>query len=118
LVVDPIVSIQLGVPRASQPQFLVEASLNNLPQEAVDLVRERIAVLDGIEAKLIEAQTRLAANRLGEIELREDEPGQLEREYRRWAQRLADLLGVPLNIYSERFRFGGATAPLNLSVMH
>lgn len=111
-----VVSIQLGVPRASQPMFLVESAMNNLPEEAVGNVRRIIVVLDGVEERLIQAQDRLAAKQVGNITMNPTEPQDLEKEYRRWAERLADFLGVPLNVWSHRFR-GGAGA-LNVAVQN
>lgn len=108
-------SIQLGFPRASQPMFLVDQALERVPEAAGGMVRRLIAVLDSTEERIIQSQRRLAADAVGEIKLRPDEPGQLEREYQRWAQRLADLLGAPLNAYSERFRnlaSGGLNTPV------
>jgi len=71
------------------------------------------------------ARSRFKAMKLGEITLRtgpqDNEIDMLEREYYRWAQRLADVLAVPLNIYSERFRYGaamGGPRPLNVPVRH
>lgn len=113
---NPVSSIQLGVPRASQAQFLVETAMNTVPDTAIGLIRKYVAVLDKIEDRLIDAPTRFEAEKLGEITLNKDEPDMLEREYRRWAQRLADDLGVPLNTYSERFRTGGGSMPLNVPV--
>lgn len=107
LLTNPVTTIQLGFPRAAQPQFLLETAMNSIPVEAIGQIRKYLDILDRVEGLLVEAQERLAANRLGEIDLREDEPGQLEREYARWAKRLADDLGIPLNPYSERFRAGG-----------
>lgn len=116
LVTAPVASIQLGVPRASEPQFLVEFSMNSIPVDAIGQVRRWVAILDSTEETMVDAQSRLAAKRVGNIEMREDELDSLEREYRRWAQRLADDLGVPLNIYSERFR--GGLGSLNIPVAH
>lgn len=116
LLTTPVTSIVMGFPRATQPMFLVESALNNVPEHAANQIRQYIAVLDGIEAKLVEAQDYMVAERLGEITIREDHADKLEREYARWARRLADDLGVPLNAYSERFRAGGIS-PLNLSVV-
>lgn len=97
--------------------FLVEASMNRIPEAAAGQIRQYVAILDGIEAQMVEGQQYLVASKLGEIEIRADHIDQLRNEYRRWAQVLADDLGVPLNIYSERFRFGGS-APLNIPVHH
>lgn len=114
---NPVASIQLGVPRASQPQFLVEAQMNRIPETAIGGIRRMVAILDNIEDRLLDALDRLAADKLGEITLRQNEHDSLEREYVRWAKRLADDLGVPLNAYSERFR-SGAGVPLNVSVQN
>jgi hypothetical protein len=114
---NPVASIQLGVPRASQPQFLLEAQMNRIPEEAIGNVRRLIAILDKIEEQMLDAQDRMKAESLGEITLRKDETDSLEREYARWAKRLADTLGIPLNAYSERFRNGQGRAVLSVPVL-
>lgn len=116
LIVNPVSSIQLGVPRASQPMFLVETALNSIPESGIGQIRRYINILDGIEDRLVDAMERFVATKLGEITLNPDESNKLEIEYSRWAKRLADDLGVPLNAYSERFRSGGAMG-LNVPVM-
>jgi len=79
-------------------------------EEACVRVRQILGVLDGIETKLVEAQERLAAAALDGLKLRENEPDMLELEYRRWADRLADIFGVPKYAYSSRFRAGSGGA--------
>jgi hypothetical protein len=116
LLTNPVSSIQLGFPRASQPQFLVESAMNNLPEAAVGQIRRYISILDTIEDQLVDATLRFKAKKLAEIELRDNETDMLEREYSRWAKRLYDDLGCPLNIYSERFRAGGG-ASINVPVL-
>lgn len=116
LVTQAAASISLGVPRASQPAFLVEFAMNSIPVDAIGQVRRWVAILDTTEETMVDAQSRLAAKRVGNIEMREDELDSLEREYLRWARRLADDLGVPLNVYSERFR--GSAGSLNIPVAH
>jgi hypothetical protein len=107
LLTSPAASIQLGVPRASQAMFLVEQAMNLIMDDAVGIIRAHISRLDRIEEQMDEARERLVAKEVGDIVLRDDEPDLLEKEYRRWAVRLADDLGIPLNAYSERFRSGG-----------
>ncbi len=114
---DPVASIQLGVPRAAQPQFLLEAQMNRIPDTAIGVIRRYVAILDNIEERMLDALDRFSAKELGEITLRDDETTMLEREYRRWAMRLADDLGCPLNQFSERFRTGGGI-PINIPVIH
>lgn len=116
--VEPVASIQLGFPRASQPQFLVEASMERLLPETVMRIQKILSYLDCIEDQQFDANKRLKAQQLGELKLRNTndestEQDLLEEEYFRWASRLADNLGVPLNAYAERFRrftFGGGVS--------
>lgn len=114
---DPVASIQLGIPRASQPMFLVQAQMERIPLAHVGLIRRYISILDMLEDKLVEATERFAAEKLGEITLRDNETQMLEGEYTRWAKRLADDLGVPLNPYCERFRAGAVGLPINVPRM-
>jgi hypothetical protein len=102
--VQPAASIQFGIPKPIQTAFLVELAMNNLIEMACDRVRSIIQVMDGVETKLVESQMRLAAIKLDKLELRENEPDQLEHEYVRWGMRLADILGVPIYAYSTRYR--------------
>jgi hypothetical protein len=118
ILTDPVSSIQLGVPRASQPQFLVEGQMNRIPDTAVGMIRRYVDILDKLEGTLLDAVSRFKASKLGEITLRDNETAMIEGEYFRWATRLADDLGVPLNIYSERFRSGTGALPINIPVVH
>lgn len=102
-------SIQLGIPRPVETLFLVESALNLLIPQSVPRVRSILCTLDSIEEKLIDSQDRLAAESLGSIKLRTtaeglSEPDALEREYERWANRLANVMGVPLYAGAQRFR--------------
>ena len=115
ILTSPVASIQLGIPRASQPMFLVQAQMERIPQPAVGIIRKYIAIMDQIEDKLFDAMDRFEAKELGEITLRDDETTMLEKEYCRWARRLADDLGVPLNPFSERFRMLGMS--VNIPIM-
>lgn len=110
LEVQGAASIQFGIPRPLQTVFLLEDAMNNIIANAISRVQRILTVLDGIENKLIESQDRLAAKRLDSLELRENEPDQLEREYVRWGNRLADILGVPIYAYSTRYRAAGNAA--------
>lgn len=103
--VQPAASIQFGIPRPIQTMFLVDSAMSNLLEESVDRVRKILNVMDRIEDVLAEgAIERLAAIRLDEMELREDEPDKLDKEYQRWGKRLADLLGAPIYPYSARYQ--------------
>lgn len=101
--VQPAASISYGMTRPVQTLFLVETAMSNVLEESIPRVRQMVSVLDNIECRLIDAQERLKALQMGDLQLRPDETDALEREYLRWAQRLADVLGVPLYAYSARF---------------
>ena len=113
---DPVASIQLGFPRASQTMFLVEAAMNRIPDTAIALVRSCVARCDATEQRLFECQERMAATRVDEVDLNENEPTMLRTEYRYWVQKLSDQLGAPINPYSAAFQAG--TQPLNVPVIH
>jgi len=119
---EPVSSIALGFPGAGQAQFLVETAMDRLIPEAVGKILKYLAILDSIEAQMVDALKRLKVQKLGEITLRNsnEEPVEqdlLEKEYNRWAKRLADDLGVPINKFSERFQSGFFGGPgINIPV--
>jgi hypothetical protein len=114
--VQPAASIQYGLPKPIQTLFLVETAMSNIMAVSEERVRKILGILDDLEDKLVEAQDRLAADKLEELVLRRGEPDLLEAEYNRWAGRLADILGVPLYPYASRFREGGGNAVSNVKV--
>lgn len=103
LSVAPAAALQLGLPAPVQTLFVVENAMNNLLVVGEDRVRRMLGTLDGIECRLIDAQDRLAATSLDDLHLNPNEPDALEREYDRWANRLANQLGCPLYPYAKRF---------------
>jgi len=103
-------SIQFGQPALTQTNFLVESALGRVLDTALEQVRSIVSVMDNIETKLIDAQDRLAATRLEDLYLREDETDKLESEYRRWGYRLADILSCPVYPFSRRYAGGAGNA--------
>ena len=103
-------SIQFGIPRPIQTQFLVEDAMNLVLPAAEERVRRIVNIMDGIECKLEQAQDYLVVDRVEDISIRSDNADALEREYYRWACRLADVLGAPLYPGSERFASARRTA--------
>jgi hypothetical protein len=106
---EPTSSIHLGYPAMSQALFLVERAMDNLIPSAVEIVQKNLDHLNSLECMLFDAASRLKVQSVGDVKLRtsNDEPSEtvlLEKEIYRWASRLADNLGVPLNPYSERYR--------------
>ncbi len=113
--VQPAASLSFGIPRPLQTVFLIEQAMNNLIADAETKVRSILCILDNVETKLVEAQDYLVAQKLEDITLRDGHPDLLEREYQRWAKRLADILGCPLYPYSSRFS-SGSNAVTNVRV--
>ncbi len=103
-------SLQLGIPRPVQTVFLLENGMGLLTEvNAVARVRCILDVLDGIEKQMVLATKTAGTARVGNVEMRGAKAGEthgdlLEREYVRWAGRLADVFGIPLYPYSARFR--------------
>lgn len=90
--------------------------MTKLLENSLEHVRKLLVVMDGIETKLIDAQDRLAATKLEDLTLREDEPEKLEAEYRRWGYRLAELVGAPVYVYSARYRASGSSSVTSVPV--
>lgn len=107
LQVEPAGSLSFGIPRPIETMYLVETSMDNILAVAENRVRRIVQVLDKIECRLIDSIDRLAATSLDGLTLRDDEQDRLEREYWRWAGRMADILGVPFYPYANRFRAEG-----------
>lgn len=107
-------AFQLGIPRPVQTLFLLEQAFALLTNGfAVTRVRCILDTLDGLECKLRASVDMLGVAQVGNVRLHPlAGAGKLandsvEVEYGRWARRLADLLGVPLYPYADRFRRRG-----------
>jgi hypothetical protein len=109
-------NIGLGFVAFTQALFLVEKGLDNCLDEAVPIVRDHVQQLDNINSQLADARKRMRASALGDIKLREDEPRALRQEYGYWAKSMADVLGVPINAYSEKFSAGMGLSPISVPV--
>lgn len=103
-------SLQLGTAKPVQTAFMLEEAIKNLLTNiyALDRVRNMLDVLDNIEKQILCATAQLGVEKLGEITLRGAKAGEthtdmLRREYKSWAGKLADTLGVPYYPFSERF---------------
>lgn len=116
--VSQLASIQFGLPKPLQTAFLLETALDKIVEGALATVRHYLQVLDDTEARMLKAQKRLAVRRIDEIETREDEIERLDRDYVKWAHRLADLFGVPLYPFSTKFRRGLGAGAENIPIRH
>lgn len=120
--VEPVSAISLGVPAASQPFYLVELAMDRIIPEAVGLIQKYLAILDGLEAQMVDSFKRDKVQQIDGVKLRNDntEPTEhdlKEAHYRYWAQVLSSDLGAPINPFSPRFRSlsGGS---INIPVAH
>jgi len=120
--VDPSASITLGFPAGTEPMFLVERAMNRISsQYAISRIKKILVHLEFLEESMMGATQRLQALQVDEIKIRNSrdevtEQDELEHEYNRWAHRLAESMGVPLNPMSRRF--GGAGPVTSIRVAH
>lgn len=91
----------VGTPAGVESAFVIEGAMNNVPEAALPLLRQYLAVLDKIEAQKVDDLENMAVDKLGNIELRADEQEALDRQYERWQGKVADLLGVYVNPFSK-----------------
>jgi hypothetical protein len=110
-------AIILGIPAARQPAFLVEQAMEHIPDTAIAIIRNLVAKCDITEDNIMQAQTRMVAKSVDEIDLNHDEADQLRGEYRYWVQKLYDNLGCPINAYASAFQSGGRP-PINIPVFN
>lgn len=98
-------SLSFGQPLPRETMFLIQRTIQDWDnEEAVPRILNVVSVLDKIECLMVEALDRLSVTKVSSVEIRADETSALEKEYFRWANRLADILGVPFYAYSERFK--------------
>lgn len=94
-------SIQLGVPQGSQPLFLVEGAFIRISPEARESARKCLAECECIERQLSDSRSRFKVLQVAEVKLNPAEPSLLRRELLFWTTRLADVLGVVPDPYSQ-----------------
>lgn len=99
-------SIQLGVPAAAQPLFILEDQFARITEEGVQAARIDLCNCEAIEAQLGDARQRMATTSVGNITMNPRETAQLRGELAYWVTRLADDLGSPVNPYSRAEFFG------------
>ncbi len=116
--VETAASLTFGIPRPVQTLFLVESAMDNILAVAEPRVRSMLCKLERIETRLEQTWDVTEAAAVGELRLRTGKAGEtthdlLEREYVRWAKRLADQLGVPLYPFSSRFTRDSVNVPVH-----
>lgn len=94
-------SIQLGVPAGSQPLFLVESAFNRISPEARESARKVLCECECTEAQISDSRSRMKVIQLGELKMNPREADMLRRELLYWVTRMADVLGVIQDPYSQ-----------------
>ncbi len=93
--------LSFGIPLPNQFLFLVEARMGEVMEpDGEELVRENLGRFERTLQQVFEAQERLAAKRIGEIETNPDEMRSLYEQLRFWSRQLAEVLGVPPHVIS------------------
>lgn len=98
------VGLSYGLPIPIQTMFLVESAITRLDAFSEDRVRKLVTILDKVECKMEGGLDNLEVTRIEQVELREDHIDQLEKEYCRWAAKLADVVGAPLYPGAAKFK--------------
>ena len=83
--------------RTASRMYDLDRALSALPSTAEPEVIACLERFEALDDALDEVPGRLAAIRVEDIYLRDDEGGALAQEYRRWQLRLASLVGVDPN---------------------
>lgn len=91
------VTLSYGIPIPTQTMFLVDRAIQLLSPAAEDLCREYLTRLIDTEKAMFEGQLNLQADRLEDLSLRSDYIPRLMDNYQLWQQRLATIIGVPIN---------------------
>lgn len=107
-------SVQFGLARPIQTMFILDQAMGLLTNPfALDRARRVLDTLDNLECQLQAAVKTTMVSNMGTMNLHplaaqgKLATDSIEREYVRWARRLADILGAPLYPYSARFVTGG-----------
>jgi hypothetical protein len=98
-----VASVALGIPIVRQTSFLFERAIQLInTNEGIERVLALLTQADAIEQEMVCARKTLLVDSVGNIHLRTLAIDQLEHEYNRWVDRLADTLGCPRYQYSVR----------------
>lgn len=110
--IDPVAAISLGFPSAQQAQFMVESAMDRVKETTLHRIIRCLNELDDIESQMSRERKCLKVQGIDTLKIRNsnEEPNvidMLEREYERWAKRLANDIGCPLNPFCERYSSSG-----------
>jgi len=100
--VTEAMTMVLGTPAASQPQFIIEGAMDRVKAEALPLVRRWIARCNQIEDQMFDNAENQAVESIGDIRINRDEFESLRDKPLLYARcKLATALGVYINPYAQ-----------------
>jgi len=120
--ISPMIAMINGVARPQQTSFLIDVALENVLADTIPYVMRIVQQMDSIEDEIGEARAYLAVEKVDTIVLRGAERGYthtdlLEREYVRWSNRLADILGCPKYPFAARFNGSSTGGGVNARIV-
>lgn len=110
-------SIQLGIPSASQPLFLVISAFERVAPETRSRVRVDLCRCFALEDQIASSASRVKTTRVGEVHMNGNEMGDLGQRIHYFATRIADALGVVPNPYSQAEYAGLMSGGINARVI-
>lgn len=120
--IEPMIAMINGVAKPQQTSFLIDVALDKVLVDTIPYVMKITQQLDSIEDEIADARAYLAVEKVDTIVLRGAERGYthtdlLEREYVRWSNRLADILGCPKYPFAARFNGTSSGGGVNVRVV-
>lgn len=106
----------LGVPAAVQTGFMIEGALTKILDEAEELARWHIKILDELECQLISNAANVEFSAADGVTINAQAYEKLRQRYLHFQGSLGNLLGVMPNPYDMRFGGRGA-AGINARVI-
>lgn len=113
--VEAAQTFQLGIPAATQTQFIVEGAMNRILAEAEPLARKHLERLDAIEEQIMCNIDNVELLKADEVEFNPKAFNRLLDRYRFFQSALANTLGCYPNPYDQRFDGalgGGVNVPV------
>ncbi len=115
--VSAVQTFALGVPAATETQFMIEGAMNKLLPESLPELDRHLGILDAIEQQKLDDHELMAVNQVGEIAINQREQEQLLAQYNYWVESLANLLGSCRNPFDKRLPQNRSGGGLNARVM-
>ncbi len=115
--VSSVATFALGVPAATETQFMIEGAMEKLLPESLPELDRLLGILDGIEQQRLDDLELAAVDQVGEIAINQREQGQLLAQYNEWVEALANLLGSMRNPYDKRLPQNRSGGGLNARVL-